>query len=261
MHHSGLPMSPRYIARVALFLALPVVGFVIARARRARRARDSDRRAEVAAVQIHGRITQAASLDREPAPVHARREEHRRHERPFREERTAVAGPGALSGGRMDQQIPAAGARVRAADREGIATAGRTLWAAPSDRAAPIFRDAVTGFPPMAVPGIDLSGAPRTRVALESRDPPQRRDRDPMAPPSTGARGLFLAVPGAQSRPGDLRPGYVVVFVRLPGRERERPACRRWKSAAGAAQYPRPRRRAPRSWQGQRFSVSVPGNR
>ena len=54
-------MHPRLIARVALFLALTVVGF-IARVLAERCATRPDRRAEVAAVQIHGRIAQAASV-------------------------------------------------------------------------------------------------------------------------------------------------------------------------------------------------------
>ena len=56
-------MQPRHIARIALFLALTVVGFIIARVLAERDLRrDSDRRAEVATVQIHGRIAQAASV-------------------------------------------------------------------------------------------------------------------------------------------------------------------------------------------------------
>jgi CHASE1-domain containing sensor protein len=56
-------MPLRHIARVALFFALTVVGFIIARVVAERDVRrDSDRRAEVAAVQIHGQIAQAASL-------------------------------------------------------------------------------------------------------------------------------------------------------------------------------------------------------
>src|SRR4051812_5577168 len=56
-------MRPRQIALVALFLAVAVAGFIVARMLAERDVqRDSDRRAEGAAAQIHVRIAQAASL-------------------------------------------------------------------------------------------------------------------------------------------------------------------------------------------------------
>jgi hypothetical protein len=56
-------VRPRQIALVALILAVAVAGFVLARMHAERDVqRDSERRAEVAAAQIHGRIAQAASL-------------------------------------------------------------------------------------------------------------------------------------------------------------------------------------------------------
>ena len=56
-------MRPRQIAPVALILAVAVAGFVVARLLAERDVqRDSERRVEVAAAQIHGRIAQAAAL-------------------------------------------------------------------------------------------------------------------------------------------------------------------------------------------------------
>jgi hypothetical protein len=58
-----LAVRPRQIAPLALFLALTIAGFVIARMLAERDVRrDSDRRAEVAAVQIRARIVQATAL-------------------------------------------------------------------------------------------------------------------------------------------------------------------------------------------------------
>jgi len=53
----------RQIAPVALILVVAVAGFIVARTLAERDVqRDSERRVEVAAAQIHGRIAQAASL-------------------------------------------------------------------------------------------------------------------------------------------------------------------------------------------------------
>ena len=138
--HSGLAVQPRYIARVALFLALTVVGFIIARVLAdaiATRLRPSRRG--------RGGRSMAASPSRipyrEPAPVHAGCQEYRRHERPIREERTEVAGPGALLGrrmGRAGSRFAACG--VRATYREAIGRPTRATGWCPSDRAPPICR-------------------------------------------------------------------------------------------------------------------------
>ena len=56
-------MRLRQIAPVALVLAVAIAGFVVARLLADRdELRDSERRAEVGATQIHGRVEQAASL-------------------------------------------------------------------------------------------------------------------------------------------------------------------------------------------------------
>jgi len=56
-------VRPRQIAPVALILAVAVAGFIVARTLAERDVQlDSERRVEVAAAQIHGRIAQAAAL-------------------------------------------------------------------------------------------------------------------------------------------------------------------------------------------------------
>src|SRR4051812_47408591 len=58
-----LGVRPRQIAPVALVLTLTIAGFFVARLLGERDARrDSERRAEVAAAQIRGRVEQGASL-------------------------------------------------------------------------------------------------------------------------------------------------------------------------------------------------------
>src|SRR3954453_17344463 len=57
------PLRARQIAPIALVLGLTLAGFVIARVLAEHGARrDAERRAEVAAAQIDGRVTQAVSL-------------------------------------------------------------------------------------------------------------------------------------------------------------------------------------------------------
>ena len=53
----------------------------------------------------------------------------------------------------------------------------------------------VTGFPPMAVPGIDLSGAPGLAAALDRATLLNGVVATPIASPTTGTRGLFLVAP------------------------------------------------------------------
>jgi Histidine kinase/GAF domain len=70
-----------------------------------------------------------------------------------------------------------------------------------------------TGFPPMAVPGIDLSSAPGMAAALGRATRLGGVVATPMASPRTGTRGLFLVAPAPNLIGEVLRPGYVAVFV------------------------------------------------
>ena len=68
----------------------------------------------------------------------------------------------------------------------------------------------------MAVPGIDLSGAPGMAAALTRATRLDGVAATPMAPPGTGTSGLFLVAPAPNLIGEVLRPGYVVVFVSEP---------------------------------------------
>src|ERR687888_405612 len=71
----------------------------------------------------------------------------------------------------------------------------------------------VSGFPPLALPGIDLSGEPGMATALDRATHLDRVTATPAAGPDTGTNGLFLIAPAPNLVEESLRPGYVVVFV------------------------------------------------
>jgi PAS domain S-box-containing protein len=71
----------------------------------------------------------------------------------------------------------------------------------------------VSGFPPLTLPGIDLSGEPDIATALDRATHVDRVTATPVAGPDTGTNGLFLVAPAPNLVGESLRPGYVVVFV------------------------------------------------
>ena len=213
-------MHPRHIARVALFLTLTVVGFIIARVLVERDVRrDSDRRAEVAAVQIHGRIAQAASVTESLRRLMLDARSSGVTSDQFARNALRWLGPA---------RFPAAAwvERVRDAERaayerrigQPIVTADARYEAVPpGSRSSYLPATLVTGFPPMAVPGIDLSGASGLAAALGRATRLKGVVATPMALPRTGSRGLFLVVPAPNRIGKVLRPGYVAVFVSALG--------------------------------------------
>ena len=259
-------MQPRHIARVALFVALTVVGFIIARVLAERDVRrDSDRRAEVAAVQIHGRIAQAASLteslrrfmlDARSTGVTSDR---------FARNALRWLGPARFPAAAWVEQVP--DSRRAAYERrigQAIVTADARYGVVPlGSRSSYLPATLVSGFPPMAVPGIDLSGASGMAAALDSCDPSQRRSRDADRIPENRQSRALSRRAGAQSdREGSPRGVRGGVRVGPAGYMRQPQANRRCRSGppVGSAQ---PRDRGETSIKsftaaGQRFTVVVP---
>jgi PAS domain S-box-containing protein len=258
-------VQPRHIARVALFLALTVVSFIIARVLAERDVRrDSDRRAEVAAVQIHGRIAQAASvveslrrfmLDARSSGVTSDR---------FARDTLRWLGPA---------RFPAAAwvERVRGSERaayerrigKAIVTAdARNGVVRLGSRSSYLPATLVTGFPPMAVPGVDLSGAAGLAAALRRATRRNGVVATAGASLRTGTRGLFLVAPAPNRIGKALRPGYVALFVSAVGLRAAAtgvPAVQ-VRTAGGSAQA---RDRSEASTKaftaaGERFTVIVP---
>jgi PAS domain-containing protein len=75
----------------------------------------------------------------------------------------------------------------------------------------------VTGFPPMAVLGIDLSDATGLPAALSRATRANGVVATPIASPRTGDRGLFLVAPAPNRIGNALRAGYVALFVSARG--------------------------------------------
>jgi PAS domain S-box-containing protein len=71
----------------------------------------------------------------------------------------------------------------------------------------------VSGFYPMSVAGVDLSGEPGMRAALERATRLNRVVATPPVAAITGTRGFFLVAPASNLINGVLHPGYVVLFV------------------------------------------------
>jgi PAS domain S-box-containing protein len=71
----------------------------------------------------------------------------------------------------------------------------------------------VSGFPPLAVPGIDLSDAPGVAAALVRVGRAGGVAATPVSAAGTGTNGVFLVAPAPDLIGDVLRPGYVVVFV------------------------------------------------
>ena len=258
-------MQPRHIARVALFLALTVVGFIIARVLAERDVRrDSDRRAEVAAVQIHGRIAQAASvteslrrfmLDARSSGVTSDQ---------FARNALRWLGPARFPAAAWVERVPDSGrAAYERRIGQAIVTADARYGVVPlGSRSSYLPATLVTGFPPMAVPGIDLSGASGLAAALSRATRLNGVVATPIASPRTGNRGLFLVAPAPNRIGKALRAGYVAVFVSARGLHAAatgEPAVQ-IRAAGGSAQARDRGETSIKSFTaaGQRFTVVVP---
>jgi PAS domain S-box-containing protein len=209
-------VQPRHIARVVLALALIVAGSIVARVLADRELQhDSDRRAEVAAAQIQGRIVQAASfteslrrfmLDARTTGVTSDQ---------FATNALRWLGPAGFSAAGWVEQIRRS--RRAAYERrigQPIVTPELRFGVVPiGPRPSYLPATLVTGFPPMAVPGIDLRNEPGMAAALSRATRLDRVVATPMASPRIGPRGLFLVAPAPNLIGEVLRPGYVTVFV------------------------------------------------
>ncbi|HMJ35051.1 MAG TPA: GAF domain-containing protein [Baekduia sp.] len=209
-------MRPRHIARIALFLALTAAGFIIARALAERDAqRESERRAEVAAVQIRGRLTHAASLTESLRRFMLDRSGSGVTSDQFTRNALRWLSPAHFSAAAWVEQVP--DARRAAYERrlgQAIVTPDeRHRVVHGGSRSSYLPATLVSGFPPMAVPGIDLSGVPGMSAALARATRIDGVAATPMASPSAGMSGLFLVVPAPNLIGEVLRPGYVALFV------------------------------------------------
>jgi PAS domain S-box-containing protein len=258
-------VQPRYVARVALLLALTVVGSIIARVLAERDLRrDSDRRAEIAAVAIHGRIAQAASLTESLRRFMLDASSTGVTSDAFAKNALRWLGPPRFSPAGWVEQVPHSrrAAYERRLGQAIVKPDARFGVVRLESRSSYLPATLVTGFPPMAVPGIDLSSAPGMLAALSRATRVDGVVATPIASARTGTRGLFLVAP-APNLIGEVnRPGYVAVFVSERGLQAAAtgvPAVQ-VRTAGGSAQAPDRGDTSTTSFTaaGQRFSVGVP---
>jgi PAS domain S-box-containing protein len=257
-------VRPRQIASVALIVAVAIAGFVAARQLAERDVqRDTERRAEVAATQIQGRVAQAASLTEslrrfmlDAGGTGVTRDEFTRNASRWLSpaDFPAAAWVEPVSGTarsayerRIGQPI------VTPDDRHGVVPAG--------SRASYLPATLVSGFPPLALPGIDLGGEPGMATALSRATALDLVSATPVADPGAGTSGLFL-VAAAPNLVGDsLHAGHVVVFVPEPTLTAGTDTPGLQLAVAGVVSAGRPGgRTVTRSFTevGQRFDVILP---
>ena len=209
-------MRPRQIAPVALVLGLTVAGFIVARVLVEQGARrDAEHRAEVAAAQIRGRAAQAVSLT----------ESLRR----FMVDAggTGVTGaqfarnafwwlsPAGFAAAAWVERVPASrrAAYERSIGQPIVSPGGAYGAESAGSRASYLPATIVSGFPPLSVAGIDLSGEPGMAAALARSSGLDGVAATPSAGAVAGTRGLFLVAPAPNLIDQVLHPGYVVMFV------------------------------------------------
>ena len=195
---------------------LTVAGFIVARALAERDARrNSEQRAQVAAAQIRGVVGQATSLTEslqqfmlDASGIGVTSDE-------FARNALRWLSPAGFSAAAWVERVPD---RRRAAYERRVGQpivtpeAGRRV-VPPGSHSSYLPATLVSGFPPMAVPGTDLSGTPGMATALTRANRLDEVAATPIAPARTGTSGLFLVAPAPNLIGEVLRPGYVVVFV------------------------------------------------
>jgi PAS domain S-box-containing protein len=209
-------VRPRQIAAITLVLVLTVAGFIVARVVTERAARhDSEHSAEVAAAQIRGRVAQAASLTQSLSQYMLNASGTGVTSDQFARNALRWLTPAGFPAAAWVEQVSdsrRAGYERRLGqpvvtpdERHEIVPAGA--------RSSYVPATLVSGFPPMAAPGTDLSGVPGMPATLAGASRLDRVAATPVAPPRTGTHGLFLVAPAPNLTGEALRSGYVVVFV------------------------------------------------
>ncbi len=208
-------MRSRQITPIALVLALTVAGFVMARMLTEHDARrDSEHRAEIAAAQIRERLVQAVSLTESLRRFMVDSGGSGVTNAQFSRNAFWWLSPADFPAAAWVEQVPASQRPAYQQSTGGpIVSPDAQYSVLPAgSRSSYLPATLVSGFPPLSVAGIDLSGEPGMAVALE------RATRlNGVAATSLGAvsgtRGLFLVAPAPSLIDEVLRPGYVVLFV------------------------------------------------
>src|SRR5918999_1599671 len=256
-------MRLRQITPLALVLALTVAAFIVARVVTEGEARrDSEHAAEVAAAQMRGRVAQAASLTDSLSQFMLNASGTGVTSDQFARNALRWLSPADFPAAAWVERVP--DSRRAAYERrigQPIVRPDERRAAVPrGSRSAYLPATLVSGFPPMAVPGSDLSGVPGMASALTRAIRLDRVAATPVAPPRTGMHGLFLVAPAPNLVAEVLRPGYVAVFVSartLRGAASDAPTAE--IAIGGPSTGPREgAASATFNAAGQRFEVAVP---
>jgi PAS domain S-box-containing protein len=209
-------VRPRHIAPVALTIGLAVAGFFGARLLGERDARlDSERRAEVAAAQIRGRVEQAASLAESLRRAMAGSDGRAVTTPDFERTVSRYLSPAGFPAAAWAERVPAS-QRATYERRTGhpVVTRDRRGRLAPAgSRSSYLPATLVSGTPPISVPGTDLGGEPGVAAALSRASTLYDAAATPLATLRDGTMGLFLIRLGPRFTPGGIDPGFVVVFA------------------------------------------------
>jgi len=251
------------VAPLALVLGLTVAGFFAASLLSERDARrESEHRAEVAAAQVRGRVTDAAALAASLGRY-----------------MVSVAGTGITSeefASNASRWLSPAGfpaaawvEEVGAADRAAyerrtghpIVIRDQRRRIVPAEqRSSYLPATLVSGIPPIAVPGLDLGGGSGIAGALLRARALHEPSATPLATLRDGTNGLFLV--SLPQLGGVVEPGFAVVFV--PGESLRAAAAdtptvqlTTGRTSTGGAEGARTVRKT-FTEAGQRFDVVVP---
>jgi PAS domain S-box-containing protein len=255
----------RQIATVVLILGLTVGGFLAARLLGERDARrDSERRADVAAAQIRGRVEQGASLTESLRRFIVGTAGNGVTTGEFESNASRWLSPAGFPAAAWVEQVPASrrasyerrvGHPIVARDRRGrIVPVGA--------RSSYLPATLVSGIPPMAVPGIDLGGESGMAATLARASALDDVRASPLATLRDGTKGLFLVEWARRRTEGVVRPGFAVVFVSEPSLRAAATETQALELTAGGSStgYPGGAATVRRSFTeaGQRFDVAVP---
>ena len=155
------PLRLRQIAPIALVLGLTLAGFIVARVLAEHGARrDSEHRAEVAVAQVRGRVAQAASLTESLRRFMVNAGGTGVTSSQFSTNAFWWLGPAGLTAAAWVERVPAS--RRRAYEQRvgrPIVSPDAQYRAVPTgSRSSHLPATLVSGFPPMSVAGLDLSG-------------------------------------------------------------------------------------------------------
>jgi PAS domain S-box-containing protein len=209
-------MRARQIAPVALVIGLTVAGFFAVRLLGQRDARlDSNRRAEVAAAEIRGRIEEGSSLAESlsrfmvsAAGIGVTAEE-------FERNASRWLSPAGFPAAAWVEKV-AASRRAAYERRAGhpIVTRNRQLRIVPvGSRSSYLSATLVSGIPPLAVPGIDLGGESGVAAVVTRAIALDQIAASPLETLPDGTSGLLLVRFAPRSIGGVVQPGFVVLFV------------------------------------------------